>query len=150
MGDNFWRQQAKNLQKIKSRECKKKPLLKNEGSKAICAYIANLFEKGNFGYNWVKKNHAGLFPVVNKDSVSLCYMQIGDSQSFSGMKPKGIEVVRYSFQEMYSWYSLADNCGYSVLTSRTQINALKNMINLEVQKLPHIKYNNGFFVKLFQ
>ena len=66
------------------------------------------------------------------------------------MKPKDIEVSRYSFQEMYSWYGLAEGCGYSALTSRTQLNTLENMINMEVQKLPHIKYNNGFLVKMFQ
>lgn len=122
----------------------------NEGSKAICAYFVNLFEKGNPGYDWVKENHVGLFPVVNKDSVSLCYMQMGDGKSYSGVKPKDIEVVKYSFQEMYSWYGLSENCGYRVLTSRTQLNALENMIYIEVNKLSHIKYNNGFLVKLFQ
>lgn len=139
------------LTKDKEQRAQEEAFVKNnEGSKAICAYIVNLFKKGNPGYDWVKKNHEGLFTVINKDSVSLCYMQAGDGQSFSGMKPKDIEVSRYSFQEMYSWYGLAEGCGYSALTSRTQLNTLENMINMEVQKLPHIKYNNGFLVKMFQ
>lgn len=122
----------------------------NDGSKAICEYMVNLFQKGNPGYVWVKKNRVGLYPVINSSSVSLCYMQAGDGKSFSGMKPKDIEVAQYSFQEMYSWYGLAEGVGYASLTSRTQFNELENMINLEVQKLPHIKYNNGFLVKMFQ
>lgn len=122
----------------------------NKGSEAICAYIVDLFEKGNAGYDWVKQNRKGLFPIVNKDSVSLCYSQPGHGESLSDIKAKEIEVVRYSFQEMYSWYGLADNCGYSSLTSRTQFNVLEDMINAEVQRLPHIKYASGFMVKRFQ
>lgn len=122
----------------------------NEGSNAICAFFVNLFEKGNSGYDWVKKNRVGLYPVIHNDSVSLCYMQTGDGNSFSGMKPKDVEVVRYSFQEMYSWYGLDATIGYSTLNSRTQLNVLEGMINSAVQNLPHIKYNNGFLVKLFQ
>lgn len=122
----------------------------NEGTKAICAFMKDLFEKGNSGYNWVKENRVGLYPVINEDSVSLCYMQMGDRQSFSGMKPKDAEVVRYSFREMYDWYGLDENCGYKLLYSRTQLNALDTMITLEIQKLPHIKFNNGFLVKMFQ
>ena len=32
----------------------------------------------------------------------------------------------------------------------TEMDELESMINSEVQKLPHIKYNNGFLVKMFQ
>lgn len=116
----------------------------NEGSKAICAYIADFFEKGNPGYAWLKENKFPLYPVINKDSVSLCYMHTGD-----GM-PKDAEVGNYSFQEMYSWYGLAEGIGYSSLTSRTQMNVLEQMINSEVEKLPHIKFNGGYLVKMFQ
>lgn len=122
----------------------------NEGSKAICEYMVDLFQKGSPGYDWVKKNRVGLYPVINSCSVSLCYMQDGDGKSFSGMKPRDIEVGQYSFQEMYSWYGLAEGIGYASLTSRTQLNELESMINSEIQKLPHIKYNNGFLVKMFQ
>ena len=122
----------------------------NEGSKAICEYIVNLFQKGNPGYDWVKKNRIGLYPVINPRSVSLCYMQAGDGKSLSGVKPKDVEVAQYSFQEMYSWYGLDEGVGYACLTSRTQFNALEDMIASEVLKLPHIKYNNGFLVKMFQ
>lgn len=122
----------------------------NEGSKAICTFMVDLFQKGSSGYDWVKKNRVGLYPVINSDSVSLCYMQAGDGQSLSGIKPKDIAVARYSFQEMYSWYGLHEGVGYASLTSRTQLNELESMINSEVQKLPHIKYNNGFLVKIFQ
>ena len=104
----------------------------NEGSKAICEYMVNLFQKGN------------------SRSVSLCYMQPGDGKSFSGMKTKDIEVAQYSFEEMYNWYGLAESVGYASLTSRTQLNELQWMIESEVQKLPHIKYNAGFLVKMFQ
>lgn len=122
----------------------------NEGSKAICAFMVDLFQKGNPGYDWLKKNKVGLYPVIYSDSVSLCYMQTGDGKSLSGIKPKDMEVARYTFQEMYDWYGLQEGAGYTSLTSRTQFNELETMINIEVQKLPHIKYNNGFLVKMFQ
>lgn len=80
-----------------------------------------------------KKNHVGLYPVINSSSVSLCYMQPGDGKSFSGVKPRDIEVVQYSFQEMYDWYGLKAGVGYSSLNSRTQFNVLEDMINTEVQ-----------------
>lgn len=122
----------------------------NEGSKAICEYMVNLFQKGNPGYDWVKKNREPLYPVINSRSVSLCYMQPGDGKSFSGMKTKDIEVAQYSFEEMYNWYGLAEGVGYASLTSRTQLNELQWMIESEVQRLPHIKYNAGFLVRMFQ
>ena len=77
-------------------------------------------------------------------------MQSGNGQSFSGMKPKDIEVANYSFLEMYRWYEFDEGCGYHELHSRTELNVLENMTNSEVEKLPHIKYNNGFLVKMFQ
>ena len=66
------------------------------------------------------------------------------------MKPKDIEVANYSFLEMYRWYGLDEGNGYQDLYSRTELNTLESMINSEVEKLPHIKYNNGFLVKMFQ
>lgn len=141
---------GENIAKSKEeREKEREYVQNNEGTKAICAFMANLFEKGNVGYVWVKKNRVGLYPIVNQKSVSLCYMQTGDGQSFSGVKPKDIEVISYSFEEMYSWYGLV-GYGYKSLNSRTQLNALENMINRKVKKLPHIKYNNGFLVRMFQ
>lgn len=142
---------GENISKSKEERRREEALVRNnEGTEAICAFMADLFEKGNIGYNWVKKNRVGLFPVINKESVSICYMKLGDGQSFSGMKPKDIEVARYSFREMYDWYGLDENCGYDILSSRTQFNVLENMINSEIEKLPHIKFNNGFLVKMFQ
>lgn len=76
-------------------------------------------------------------------------MQPGDGQSFSGVIPKDIEVANYGFEEIYGWYGLG-GYGYKSLNSRTQLNALENMINMEIDKLPHIKYNNGFWVRMFQ
>ena len=71
----------------KSKEVRKREeafVRNNEGTEAICTFMVNLFEKGNIGYKWVKKNRVGLFPVINEESVSLCYMQPGDGQSFQG------------------------------------------------------------------
>lgn len=142
---------GENITKSKEdREKEQEYVKNNKGTEAIVAFMVDLFQKGNAGYDWVKKNKVGLFPVINDDSVSLCYMQMGDGQSFSGMKPKDIEAVKYSFQEMYEWYGLGAGIGYSALTSRTQKNVLENAINSGVQALPHIKYNNGFLVKMFQ
>ena len=132
------------------REKEKEFVKNNEGSKAICAYIASLFEKGHRGYEWVKENRMGLYPIIYKDSVSLCYMQAGEGKSFQTMSPKDVEVTRYSFQDMYDWYGLDAGCGYSTLNSQTQLNELERMINAKVGELPHIKYNNGYLVKLFQ
>lgn len=122
----------------------------NKGSEAITAYMVDLFQKGNPGYDWVKKNKVGLFPVINNDSVSLCYMQVGDGKSLSGVKPKDIETQRFTFQEMYRWYGLPAGVGYTSLDSRTKKNVLENMIDTAVQALPHIKYNVGYMVKMFQ
>ena len=88
--------------------------------------------------------------MVNEKSVSLCYRQMGDLQSFSGVKAKEIEVFEYSFQKMYEWYGLEDGVGYSVLISQTQKNVLEWAINHEVEKLSHIKYNGGYLVRFFQ
>mgnify|MGYP007123076210 CR=1 FL=1 len=142
---------GENVSKSKEERMQEKAYVQNsKGTEAICAFMADLFEKGNAGYSWVKENRVGLYPIVNQDSVSLCYMQPGDGQSFSGVKPKDIEVANYSFLEMYSWYGLDEDCGYKKLHSRTELNALESMINSEIDKLPHIKYNNGFLVKMFQ
>lgn len=142
---------GENISKSKEQRAQEEAFVRdNEGTKAICAFFSNLFDKGNEGYDWVKKNRVGLYPVINSNSVSLCYMQTGDGQSLSGIKPKDIEVVQYSFQEMYSWYGLEAGVGYNSLNSRTQFNVLERMISSEVQKLPHIKFNNGFLVKMFQ
>lgn len=51
---------------------------------------------------------------------------------------------------MYEWYGIDAGAEYEDLTTRTQLNELENMINTEVQKLLHIKYNNGYMVKLFK
>ena len=142
---------GENVSKNKEERMREKEYVQsNRGTEAICAFIANLFAKGNTGYCWVKENRVGLYPIVKQNSVSLCYMQSGDGQSFSGMKPKDIEVANYSFLEMYRWYGLDEDSGYHDLYSRTELNALESMINSEVEKLPHIKYNNGFLVKMFQ
>lgn len=88
---------GENISKSKEqREQEEAFVRNNEGTKAICAFFSNLFDKGNEGYNWVKKNHVGLYPVINSSSVSLCYMQPGDGKSFSGVKPRDIEVVQFS------------------------------------------------------
>jgi len=122
----------------------------NPGSKAICAYMVSLFEKGNPGYQWVKENRMGLYPVIYEDAVALCYMQPGDGKSLSGIKPTDEEVVRYSFQQMYQWYGLAAGQGYSRLGTKIMRKKLEAMISGAVQQLPHIKYNIGFVVKMFQ
>lgn len=143
VGENISKSKEKRQQEIDFVE-------NNEGSKAITAYMVDLFQKGNPGYDWVKKNKVGLFPVINNDSVSLCYMQVGDGKSLSGVKPKDVEAQRFTFQEMYRWYGLPAGVGYTSLDSRTKKNVLENMIDMAVQALPHIKYNGGYMVKLFQ
>lgn len=115
------------------------------GSKAICAYIANLFEKGNTGYNWLKENRKPLNPVVHKDFVALCYVQ-----GYQDRLPKEIEVGRFTFEEMYQWYGLKPGQGYSYLRTRIMFDTLEWMINAEVQKLPHMKFSGGYLVKMFQ
>ena len=122
----------------------------NPGSKAFCAFFVDLFQKGNAGYNWVKENRTGLYPVINNTSVSLCYTQYGDGKSLSGVAPKDKEVACYSFEEMYRWYGLSAGVGFSALNTRTEKNALESMISGQVQQLPHIRFNNGFMVKMFQ
>jgi len=141
---------GENIAKSKDeREFEKEYVLNNVGSKAISEFIAFQFEKGNPFYIWLKKNKVGLYPVINDDSVSMCYMQYGDGQSFSGMIPKDREVGNYTFREMYTWYGLNSGEGYDKLWSRTQKNTLESMINGEVMKLSHIKFNNGYLVKAF-
>lgn len=135
----------------KERKAREEEFVRNNtGSKAICAFLVNLFEKGNSGYNWIKKNRTPIYLVVNQDSVSLCYTQYGNGQSWSESKPKDIEVATYKFQEMYNWYGLSDGSGYCLLDSKVQRQELSRMINLEVNKLPHIKDKGGYLVKTFQ
>lgn len=132
-----------------TREKEKNFVRNNEGSQAICAFIRNLFEKGNMGYEWVKKNRTGLFPVTHQDSVALCYFEYGDGKSWEGMKTKEIAAAEFSFQEMYEWYGLDSDRAYSMLGTRTMLDTLDQMIRVEVEKLPHIKNSNGFMVKMF-
>lgn len=140
---------GENIVKDKEQRLMEKEFIRtNDGSKVISIFIADLFEKGNSAYVWVKKNQVGLFPVVSEDSVSLCYMKAGDGQSFSGMRPKDIEVIKYKFEEIYKISGL--EVGYNKLNTITEINELESMINEEIKKLPHIKYNNGYLVKMFQ
>lgn len=90
---------GENIVKDKEQRLMEKEFIRtNDGSKVISIFIADLFEKGNSAYVWVKKNQVGLFPVVSEDSVSLCYMKAGDGQSFSGMRPKDIEVIKYNLK----------------------------------------------------
>ncbi len=122
----------------------------NRGSKVISEYIAYLFEKGNVGYNWLKENRIPVYPVINKDSVSLCYMQPGDGKSFSGTIPKDVSVGTYTFEEIYKAYGLQPGEGYARLSTRTQLNALESMINTEISKHSHLKFNGGYLVRAFQ
>jgi len=124
----------------------------HKGTEAICAYMKMLFDKGNTGYNWLKANRTfPLYPKVENNQVLLCYSYTQkDPQSFSEMKPKDEEVARYSFQQMYSWYGLSDGEGYSRLDTKLKVKELELQISYAVQELPHIRYNGGFVVKLFQ
>lgn len=121
----------------------------NEGTRAICEYFVQLFEKGYNGYDWLKQNRKPVYPVVNGNSVSLCYYQPGNGQSLSEVKGKDVVIWNYTFQELYQWYGLSGQSGYSQLTTRTQRRTLEGMIAAEVSNLPHIKYNGGFLVKMF-
>lgn len=127
----------------------------NPGTEVICAYIKNVFNKDEPGYNWLKENKllsilsTPLYPVVGESYVSLCYMQPGDGRSWESSKPKDIEVARYTFQEMYKWYGLENGVGYKRLDSKTKRKILESLIISKVEELPHIKYNAGFVVKMF-
>lgn len=47
---------GENISKSKEqREQEEAFVRNNEGTKAICAFFSNLFDKGNEGYNWVKR-----------------------------------------------------------------------------------------------
>ena len=142
---------GENIANTKEQKAQDKAFVHNHaGSKAICAYFVQLFEKGQPGYETLKKNRKDpLYPVVRENSVSLCYMQAGAGTSFASMKSKDIEVASYSFSAMYQWYGLRANEGYSQLSTKTQCKTLEEMITNEVCKLPHIKFNGGFMVKMF-
>lgn len=124
----------------------------HKGTEAICAYIKTLFDKGNPGYNWLKENRGfPLYPKVENNQVLLCYQHIPKNpQSFKDSMPKDVEIARYSFQQMYSWYGLSDGEGYSLLDTKIKRRALESRINNAVEELPHIKYSGGFLVKMFQ
>ena len=144
---------GENIAKSKEDRKREEDFIKgNPGSQAIAAYLARLFEKGNGAYNWIKQNKEGLYPVINDDSVSLCYTQSGSvhAQSWKEAKAQEITVGKYSFQEMYKWAGLADGAGYSRLTSRTQKNALESMIHQAISAHPYLKFNGGYRVKMFQ
>ena len=74
-------------------------------------------------------------------------MKPGDGQSFAGIKPKDIEIVKYKFEEIYNICGLSN--GYLRLRTRIEKNELEKMIDEEIRKLPHIKYCNGYLVKMF-
>ena len=76
--------------------------------------------------------------------------QGGDAKTLKSSMPKDVEVANYTFREMYEWCGLDLSRGYFILDSRTQMNALESMITTSVLQLPHIKFNNGFLVKMFQ
>lgn len=66
---------GENISKDKEqRELEKEFVRNNIGSKAICEYFVNLFDKGNSGYLWIKENKVGVCPVIHSNYVSLCYM----------------------------------------------------------------------------
>lgn len=61
----LWRQMVETIGESvsKSKEERmreKEDVQNNKGTEAICAFIANLFAKGNMGYRWVKENYVGL------------------------------------------------------------------------------------------
>ena len=61
----LWRQMVETIGESvsKSKEVRmreKEYVQNNKGTEAICAFIANLFAKGNMGYRWVKENYVGL------------------------------------------------------------------------------------------
>ena len=136
-------------QEMEQREAQKAFVENHKGSEAICEYIVNMFDKGNSAYYWLKENKTPLYPIVQESRVQLCYMQAGDGKSFSGIKPKDIPVATIYFNEMYEWYGLKNGEGYRILDNKVQMKTLEYMISREVQKLPHIKYNAGFLVKMF-
>lgn len=124
----------------------------NKGTMAICAYMKMVFDKGNPGYKWLKENsHWALYTKVEGNQVLLCYQYTEQNpQSFREAKPQDVEVGRYSFQEMYQWFGLQDGEGYSWLDTKLKCRTLDDRISSAVQELPHIKYNGGFRVKMFQ
>lgn len=124
----------------------------HKGTQAICAYMKTLFEKGNPGYNWLKANPSfPLYPKIEGGQVLLCYSYTQKNpQSFKEAMPRDEEVTRYNFQEMYRWYGLADGEGYNLLDTKLKEKELVLRISSAVQELPHIRYNGGFVVKMFQ
>lgn len=140
-----------NVEKDRQQKEKEREYVRNsEASKAICEFIVDLFQKGNPAYKWIKENNKiGLSPQVNFNTVSLTYMQPGDGKSFSGIKPKDIEVSQYSFQEIFEWYGL-ETCGYKQLDTKTERKELEYMIGSAIEQLPHMKLTCGYTVKMFQ
>lgn len=136
-------------QEMAQREQMKAYVENHKGTEAICSYIVDLFDKGNSGYYWLKENKTPLYPVVQESRVQLCYMQTGDGQSLKGVIPKNVPVATIYFNEMYDWYGLENGEGYRILDNKLQMKTLETRISLAVQKLPHIKYNAGFLVKMF-
>lgn len=124
----------------------------HKGTEAICAFMKMIFDKGNPGYKWLKENRTyPLYPKVENNQVLLCYQYSQKTpQSFKDAMPKDEEVGRYSFQEMFNWYGLADGEGYNFLDTKLKKRALESRIVSAVEELPHIKYNGGFVVKMFQ
>lgn len=142
---------ATSIEKEKLRKEQEREFVRNnEGSKAISEYMTDLFQKENSAYCWIKENNEGLFPKVFEDYVALCYLQLGDGQSISGMKPKDIVIHEYTFEEIYAWYGLEENVGFHKLTSKLQMKELEGIINSQIGKLAHLKFNGAYLVKMFQ
>lgn len=123
----------------------------NIGSTAIAEFIAAYFGKGAPLYNWVKDNHQGIEFRTNAFSIDVYYTySVRNPQGFRDAMPKKEVICTFSFDEMYRWYGCTNQGAFSRLTTKTQMNELYSIIIEHLNEIPHIKYANGWTVRMFQ
>lgn len=117
----------------------------NKGTRAICAYFYDLFERNHSGYRWMKANpQIPLYPRVLQSGVELCYSeQVKNSSLWSHRQVRNIAIASYSFEEIYQWYPLAKGEGFTELTNRDDRVILADLISQEILRHDHIKNSNG-------
>ena len=117
----------------------------NKGTRAICAYFYDLFERNHSGFRWMKANPTTpIYPKVNLHSIDLCYMeQVKNSSLWANRQVRNIAIASYTFEEIYQWYQLGKGEGYLELPDRDDRLILKGLITQEILRHDHIKNSDG-------
>lgn len=117
------------------------------GSEAICEYFYQLFQEGWPGYNWLKSNRGyPLYLKIDFSGIKICY----NDPTAKTLLPQDVIVQSYSYQEIYNWYGLKSQDGFSYLDKKIHKDELNSMIIERILQHPHIKYSGGLVLRMFR